>query len=322
MVYWCRRLYARLQVLPSISVSRSLKAHWHLVKLLVLLKQRHHTWNQGEFRNWIWLIVHLSLIRWWAETKGFCIGLFVPFTNMDVIQNCLLLKEQKRNPQSSSQDAVWLGWIVHFVPVSFFFPLPWYRYPSIYPEQYEYMLELKQILETKERKGHALLEMPTGTGKTMCILAVYLSLKDHYPNLGAYWMRWSDWIREIDLLYSNDYWTEPVYGRIEDDHKISKRSLRSTISSGFGDLSQQSKEFVYSSKNQQARYSCESWHIQIINRMWFLHIKMSVIGCEWYLTGDRSSNIIQEILRMPGVVIMKLSSRIWTNCLFQMTCTW
>ncbi|KNB42784.1 DNA repair helicase [Blastocystis sp. subtype 4] len=46
------------------------------------------------------------------------------------------------------------------------------------------MLELKQILETKERKGHALLEMPTGTGKTMCILAVYLSLKDIYPNLG------------------------------------------------------------------------------------------------------------------------------------------
>ena len=42
-----------------------------------------------------------------------------------------------------------------------------HRYESIYPEQYEYMQQLKQVLETNEQKGHALLEMPTGTGKTV-----------------------------------------------------------------------------------------------------------------------------------------------------------
>jgi hypothetical protein len=44
-----------------------------------------------------------------------------------------------------------------------FFP-----YPAIYPEQYEYMLELKRSLDAK---GHCMLEMPTGTGKTVALLA-------------------------------------------------------------------------------------------------------------------------------------------------------
>lgn len=59
-----------------------------------------------------------------------------------------------------------------------------HRYESIYPEQYEYMQQLKQVLETSEQKGHALLEMPTGTGKTVCIFALYLAMKHSYPDLG------------------------------------------------------------------------------------------------------------------------------------------
>lgn len=58
------------------------------------------------------------------------------------------------------------------------------RYESIYPEQYEYMQQLKQVLETNEQKGHALLEMPTGTGKTVCIFALYLAMKHSHPDLG------------------------------------------------------------------------------------------------------------------------------------------
>lgn len=38
-----------------------------------------------------------------------------------------------------------------------FFP-----YEFIYKEQYEYMRSLKQAID---KKGHALLEMPTGTGQ-------------------------------------------------------------------------------------------------------------------------------------------------------------
>lgn len=58
-------------------------------------------------------------------------------------------------------------------------------YNSIYPEQYEYMLELKQLFETNEHKGHALIEMPTGTGKTVCIFSVYLASRFANPRMGS-----------------------------------------------------------------------------------------------------------------------------------------
>ncbi|CAN8032100.1 unnamed protein product [Ixodes persulcatus] len=48
-----------------------------------------------------------------------------------------------------------------------FFP-----YEYIYPEQYSYMLELKQCLDAK---GHGVLEMPSGTGKTVTLLSLILS---------------------------------------------------------------------------------------------------------------------------------------------------
>ena len=43
----------------------------------------------------------------------------------------------------------------------------YFPYERIYLEQYEYMRALKQTLDAG---GHCLLEMPTGTGKTVCLL--------------------------------------------------------------------------------------------------------------------------------------------------------
>ena len=40
------------------------------------------------------------------------------------------------------------------------------------PEQYAYMLELKRSLDAK---GHSMLEMPTGTGKTITLLSLITS---------------------------------------------------------------------------------------------------------------------------------------------------
>ena len=37
-----------------------------------------------------------------------------------------------------------------------------FPFEYIYPEQYEYMLELKRVLDAK---GHGVLEMPCGTGE-------------------------------------------------------------------------------------------------------------------------------------------------------------
>ncbi|KAJ8642962.1 hypothetical protein MRB53_004710 [Persea americana] len=48
----------------------------------------------------------------------------------------------------------------------------YFPYDHIYPEQYAYMLDLKRALDAK---GHCLLEMPTGTGKTIALLSLITS---------------------------------------------------------------------------------------------------------------------------------------------------
>ena len=59
------------------------------------------------------------------------------------------------------------------VPISFPFPF-------VYPEQLAYMKTLKRLLD---QEGHGILEMPTGTGKTVCLLALTVSyIKFKKPN--------------------------------------------------------------------------------------------------------------------------------------------
>ncbi|PSR86065.1 DNA repair helicase [Actinidia chinensis var. chinensis] len=48
----------------------------------------------------------------------------------------------------------------------------YFPYDHIYPEQYAYIVELKRALDAK---GHCLLEMPTGTGKTIALLSLITS---------------------------------------------------------------------------------------------------------------------------------------------------
>ena len=57
-----------------------------------------------------------------------------------------------------------------------FFP-----YDRIYLEQLEYMRSLKQSLDAG---GHCLLEMPTGTGKTVCLLSLITSYQFANPSAG------------------------------------------------------------------------------------------------------------------------------------------
>ena len=51
----------------------------------------------------------------------------------------------------------------------------------IYPEQYQYMLELKRSLDAR---GHSMLEMPTGTGKTITLLSLITSYQRAHPTMG------------------------------------------------------------------------------------------------------------------------------------------
>lgn len=57
-----------------------------------------------------------------------------------------------------------------------FFP-----YERIYLEQHRYMRALKQSLDAG---GHCLLEMPTGTGKTVCLLSLITSYQYANPSAG------------------------------------------------------------------------------------------------------------------------------------------
>jgi DNA excision repair protein ERCC-2 len=53
-----------------------------------------------------------------------------------------------------------------------------FPYPSVYPEQYAYMCDLKKTLDLG---GHCVLEMPSGTGKTISLLSLIVAYQQHYP---------------------------------------------------------------------------------------------------------------------------------------------
>ncbi|GBG00047.1 DNA repair helicase [Raphidocelis subcapitata] len=57
----------------------------------------------------------------------------------------------------------------------------YFPYEFIYPEQYQYMAELKAALDAR---GHVLLEMPTGTGKTITLLSLITSYQLAHPEVG------------------------------------------------------------------------------------------------------------------------------------------
>ncbi|XP_071799505.1 general transcription and DNA repair factor IIH helicase subunit XPD-like [Asterias amurensis] len=57
--------------------------------------------------------------------------------------------------------------------------LVYFPYDYIYPEQYTYMLELKRALDAK---GHCVLEMPSGTGKTVSLLSLIVAYLKNNPS--------------------------------------------------------------------------------------------------------------------------------------------
>ncbi|KAG7393803.1 General transcription and DNA repair factor IIH helicase subunit XPD [Phytophthora boehmeriae] len=56
-----------------------------------------------------------------------------------------------------------------------------FPYERMYSEQLQYMRELKRALDAQ---GHCMLEMPTGTGKTVSLLSLVLAYKYKHPTAG------------------------------------------------------------------------------------------------------------------------------------------
>ncbi|KAI0302032.1 DNA repair helicase [Russula brevipes] len=57
-------------------------------------------------------------------------------------------------------------------------PVGFFPYDRIYPEQYAYMCDLKRTLDAT---GHCVLEMPSGTGKTVSLLSLIVSYQQFFP---------------------------------------------------------------------------------------------------------------------------------------------
>ncbi|KAJ8656758.1 hypothetical protein O0I10_007605 [Lichtheimia ornata] len=53
-----------------------------------------------------------------------------------------------------------------------------FPYDKIYPEQYQYMCDLKKALDAQ---GHCVLEMPSGTGKTVSLLSLIVAYQMQHP---------------------------------------------------------------------------------------------------------------------------------------------
>ena len=59
----------------------------------------------------------------------------------------------------------------------------YFPYEYVYKEQYEYMLEIKRAYDAGAAKGgggHSVLEMPSGTGKTISLLSITISYQIAY----------------------------------------------------------------------------------------------------------------------------------------------
>jgi len=74
-----------------------------------------------------------------------------------------------------------------------------FPYDYIYPEQFSYMLELKKCLDAK---GHCLLEMPSGTGKTISLLALIVAYMRANPSDVTKLIYCSRTIPEIEKVLS------------------------------------------------------------------------------------------------------------------------
>jgi DNA excision repair protein ERCC-2 len=90
------------------------------------------------------------------------------------------LSESTAKPHPTYNETINMKFILDGLPgiLTSLIPQVIWPYPHIYPEQYLYMRDLKRTLDAK---GHCALEMPSGTGKTITLLALTVAYQQFYP---------------------------------------------------------------------------------------------------------------------------------------------
>ncbi len=88
----------------------------------------------------------------------------------------------------------------------------YFPYSYLYPEQYNYMVKLKQSLDAANSTssssqksaggGTCVLEMPSGTGKTVSLLSLITSYQIHNPSAGKL-IYCSRTVSEIEKVSNN-----------------------------------------------------------------------------------------------------------------------
>ncbi|CAH8521374.1 unnamed protein product [Schistosoma guineensis] len=75
--------------------------------------------------------------------------------------------------------------------------LVYFPYEYIYPEQYHYMIELKRTIDAK---GHGVLEMPSGTGKTVSLLSLIVAYMKARPGIVEKFIYCSRTVPELEKV--------------------------------------------------------------------------------------------------------------------------
>ena len=124
----------------------------------------------------------------------------------------------------------------------------YFPYDHIYPEQYAYMVELKRALDAR---GHCLLEMPTGTGKTIALLSLITSYTLSKPN------------NPVKLIYC----TRTVH-EMEKTLAGTQFELALVLFFYFGVMGLTVQDFLFSWWNWLGNHSSYIWNLVPLCLMW------------------------------------------------------
>lgn len=117
------------------------------------------------------------MMRGVQSCLAFCIPRMLSLSSPPAHRCCRVHRchsQRLAHDQRSALTESWPGSMKFYIDdLPILFP-----YPKIYPEQYAYMCDLKRTLDSN---GHCVLEMPSGTGKTVSLLSLIVSYQRFYP---------------------------------------------------------------------------------------------------------------------------------------------